>query len=150
MKADKFKTFLIKNGAQILEPTNEYELVRFKTANGVSIVYRNKRDVLSFTGEAHDAFQAMEKKNAWTSEPRGLKEKREALKIIIQRDGLNCFYCGCETSEANRTIEHLLSVLHGGNNNPANLALACHNCNVAAGSLSIVEKILYRETIRVK
>jgi 5-methylcytosine-specific restriction endonuclease McrA len=147
VNTDKFKTFLKSSGAEILEPTNPYEVVRFKTANGVSVVYKGKRGY-SFTGDAQDAWDAMQKKNIWTVEPRGIKEKRKTLTALIDRDGHDCFYCGKETDDTNRTIEHLLAVAHGGNNNMNNLALACQDCNVAVGDMSILEKMHYREALR--
>jgi len=144
MKVDKFKSFLKSSGAEILEPTNPYEVVRFRTKNGVSVVYTGKRGY-SFTGEAKEALDAMEKKNVWTIISSGLKEKREKLKLLIERDGLECFFCTKETTEDSRTIEHLLSVSSGGNNNMANLVLACKDCNIAVGDMPIIDKIRYKD-----
>ena len=150
MKVDKFKTYLIASGAEVLEPTNPYELVRFRTINGVSIVYQDKKGNVTFTNESQDAYDRMLHKTPWTIEPRGLVQKRYALMAIVKRDGIACFFCGKDTTDENRSIEHLLSVSRGGNNNPANLALACAPCNLAAGDMDIVAKIKYRETLRGK
>lgn len=145
-KTAKFKTFLRKSGAIILEPTNPYELVRFKTKNGVSVVYTGKRG-LSFTGESREAYDTMMSKNAWNIIPDGLKEKKKTLSELIERDGPNCFYCGEETDDESRSIEHLLSVDHGGNNHLSNLVVSCRQCNVAVGNMPIIEKVKYREAI---
>lgn len=147
MRVDKFKLFLVASGAELLEPTNCYEVVRFRTKNGVSVVYEGKRGY-SFTGESAEALKAMEKKNAWTIIPNGLKEKKKSLKSLIERDGIMCFFCGVDTIDENITIEHLLSTSNGGNNNMANLVIACKDCNSAVGEMPIVDKINYRDTVR--
>ena len=141
----KFKTYLEKSGAVLVRTTNQYELVRFKTLNGTSVVYRNKKGVFTFTGEAEEAYDKMLKKGVWVIIPNGLKIKAQTLKDIIERDGEDCFYCGCKTTDKDRTIEHILSVAHGGNNNINNLSLSCKKCNVIAGSKPIVEKIAFRD-----
>lgn len=148
MKADKFKQYLQQSGAEILEPTNPYEVVRFRTVNGVSIIYKNKRGSLTFTGEAEEAYERMERKSPWTIISKGLKQKRKTLAEIIRRDGTACFFCAKETTEENRTLEHLLAVIHGGSNNPANLVIACNSCNQSVGNMPIIDKIKYRETLR--
>ena len=149
MNVHKFKTFLKKSGAEILEPTNPYEVVRFKTKNGVSVVYKGKRGY-SYTGEASEALEAMSKKSIWAILPRGMKEKREKLRLLIERDGHECFFCGKETTDETRTIEHLLAITHGGNNSLANLVISCQHCNVAVGEMPIIDKIRYRDTVNSK
>jgi 5-methylcytosine-specific restriction endonuclease McrA len=144
MNIDKFKTFLKISGAELQKTTNEYELVRFRTINGVSVVYKGKRGY-SFTGEAQEAFDAMRKSTVWTIMPRGLKEKKQTQKALLKRDGTRCFYCNVITTVETRTIEHLLSVSNGGNNNLANLVISCKSCNQAVGDIPILEKIAYRD-----
>ena len=59
-RVEKFKSWLEKRGAIVVPPTNEWEVVRFKTINGTSVVYTNKHGDLTFTGEsaaAHKAWQ---------------------------------------------------------------------------------------------
>lgn len=147
MKAAKFKTFLKNSGAEILEPTNPYEVVRFRTKHGVSVMYEGKKGY-SFTGEAKEAYEAMKKKNVWSSTPQGHRKRKKVTALILERDGVDCFYCGKETDDQTRSLEHILSVADGGNNDPANLAIACKSCNLAVGNMPIIEKIKYRETIR--
>lgn len=148
MKVDKFKTFLANSGAQVLKPTNEYELVRFKTVNGVSIIYTSKRG-LTFTGEAEEAYRRFEKKNIWQIKRKDLQALERVKEAILDRDGPACFYCGKDTVDGeDRSVEHLLSIAHGGNNNIANLVFAHAACNQAVGSMPIIEKIRYRETLR--
>jgi len=144
-KIDKFITFLKASGAEVLETKNDYEVVRFRTVNGVSIIYRKKGGAWTFTGEAEKAWDKMQKKSVWRIEPKGQVRKKNALREVLKRDGSDCFFCLKPTTDENRTLEHLLAVAHGGNNNPANLVIACSPCNLAVGHLAIVEKIKHRE-----
>lgn len=67
---------------------------------------------------------------------------------VSERDGLECFYCGEPLDLADATVEHLLPLSLGGNNNDANLALAHQACNHDAGAMSIVEKVRLRDKKR--
>jgi 5-methylcytosine-specific restriction endonuclease McrA len=71
-------------------------------------------------------------------------DKRYKLALEIERrDGKNCWYCG-EPLNHDRTIEHLLSLCHGGSNEIENLVL-CHKlCNKEAGNYSVVDKVKLR------
>lgn len=144
MNVDKFTTYLREAGAEILAPTNEYEVIRFRTINGVSVVYQGKRGY-TFTGEAKEAFQRFEKKNIWNIQGRPDKKKNETLLALIERDdGTDCFFCGIPTyAGENQTIEHFLPVADGGNNNLKNLCIACKSCNLAVGNMPIVDKIKF-------
>ncbi len=148
MKIDKFKTYLQASGAVLLEPTNPHEVVRFRTINGVSVVYTGRRGY-TFTGEAAEAYDQMLTKGPWRIEPHGAKVKRRKLAELIQRDGKRCWYCDDETTDENRTIEHILSVIHGGSNNMANFVIACEPCNKAVGSMTVREKVDYRAKLKM-
>lgn len=144
MKPDKFVTFLRESGAEILDPTNPYEIVRFRTLNGVSVMYKGRRGY-SFTGEASEAFEKFEGKSIWRIRSNSQKLKDKTMADLLCRDGSSCFFCA---GTNDLTIEHLLPISDGGNNNMKNLCLACSKCNQAVGNMSIIEKILYRETLR--
>lgn len=148
-KIDKLITFLKASGAEVLEPTNPHEVVRFRTVNGVSIIYKKKNGCLTFTGEAEEAFEKMLNTSPWRIEPKGQVRKRNALREVMKRDGDDCFFCHKPTTDKTRTLEHLLAVAHGGNNNPANLVIACEGCNKTVGDLPIIEKIRFRERHQV-
>lgn len=143
----KFEEFLNQRGAQILQPTNEWEVLRFRSTAGVSIVYRNAQDGLTWTGDSADAWNAFAKGEAWRGTPKTKSPKNvdTKLRAIIERDGETCFYCGRLTSEHDRTIEHLVSRTHGGPNHLSNMFLAHRKCNANAGCLSAVEKIRLRD-----
>jgi len=144
IKKEKFITFLRTSGAEILEPTSEFEVVRFRTINGVSVVYQGKRGI-SFTGESKSAYDKMLAGNLWQIEPGRLKTKKRLLAEVMERDGLDCFYCGEQTDDDTRSLEHILSIAKGGNNEISNLTIACVSCNQAAGDMAIVDKIKLRE-----
>ena len=59
----------------------------------------------------------------------------KALKII-QKD--KCAYCG-EPMNGHGTIEHLVPVSSGGNNDWWNIVLCCKHCNSQKGSLSLTD-----------
>lgn len=146
MKPDRFITFLKESGAEILETTNPYEVVRFRTVNGVSVMYKGRRG-FSFTGDAAEAYKKFETKDIWRIRTNGQKIKDRIKEDLIERDGKLCFFCG---KDGFMTIEHLLPVADGGNNNMKNLCLACKSCNVSVGNMSIIEKIFYRESLSEK
>ena len=45
---------------------------------------------------------------------------------LIERDGPNCIYCGCDDASA---IDHMVPIAQGGCDHLDNLALACNACN---------------------
>ncbi|PYE13394.1 HNH endonuclease [Paraburkholderia silvatlantica] len=143
----KFEVFLTERGAQILQPTNEWEVLRFRSQTGVSIIYRNAQDGITFTGDSADAWNAFSKGQPWRGTPatKSPKNVDGKMRAIIKRDGENCFYCGHLTNEEDRTIEHLVSRTHGGPNHLSNMFLAHRKCNAKAGCLSAVEKIRLRD-----
>lgn len=64
-----FQKFLEANGYVIINPTNQYELARFRNDAGVTgIVYRNKKDMITSwegcSGEAWERFTDSPKPDA--------------------------------------------------------------------------------------
>ena len=153
-KIERFKIFLRSRGAEVLIPTNEYEVVRFRTGAGVSIIYTSKRGDLTYTGEANKAWDSFTKPNVpWTAQSRVASRptaaKRSVLsRTIRERDGDDCFYCGKEVGDDHESIEHLLSLNHGGNNHVSNLVLAHLDCNLLVGHLPIIDKVKHREQMQ--
>lgn len=140
--------FLELGGAEILPITNPFELARFKSVNGVCVVYQNKKGALSYSNDhAKVAAQHFLAGKPWSADKQHHRVQRMTVECkLIERDGNTCFYCGIEFSEQMPpTLEHILSIVHGGTNNIANLCLCCEPCNVAAGSLAIVEKMKLRK-----
>lgn len=147
MKNDipKFKTWLEKMGAVVQAPTNEWELVRFKTQNGVSVVYTNSRGRLTFTGESEEAYNRFKAKRNWKAVDRRRKQLRAQKARLAARDGKKCFFCWAVLGFDELTIEHILSVSHGGSDNVNNLCLACEPCNTEIGNLPVTKKMVYRD-----
>lgn len=148
----KFEAFLVERGAQILQPTNEWEVLRFKTSRGTSIVYCNARGGITPTGESLKAWEAFEKSGPWRASPAPKKRiigRDRTLPIfnaLLRRDGVACFYCGEPTTEGDRSLEHLVPRAHGGPDHLSNMVLAHRCCNSKAGHLSVMEKIRMRES----
>ena len=142
---EKFKKFLTESGAVVQPPTNQWEVVRFRTVNGTSVVYENKRGHLTFTGESKKAYQFFSEGRRWKAVDRQRKSLR-ALKIeLAMRDGKKCFFHGGEYSYDQLTIEHLLEFSKGGSDHPYNLCLACDECNKAVVGMTITQKMQYRD-----
>jgi hypothetical protein len=146
-RREKFEGFLTARGAQILQPTNEWEVLRFKTHKGVHVIYRNSKGNITFTGDSFDAWQAFIHGLSWTGAVATKREKKDIplVATLLARDGNNCFFCGLDMDPADRTIEHLVPVAHGGPNHLSNLVLAHRACNSNAGHLSVMDKIRLRE-----
>ncbi len=142
----KFSAFLTERGAEVLKPTNEWELVRFNCAAGVSIVYGNARGGTTFTGASLAAWNAYRSGGAWSAGVAKKRKKRSpVVQTLLDRDGDRCFYCWKAMSATDQSVEHIVPVAHGGPNHISNLALAHRHCNAAAGHLSAMEKIRRRE-----
>jgi hypothetical protein len=140
----KFREFLLARGSAIYEPTNEYELARFLTQQGVGIVYMNGKEVIThWTNGAVEAFDAYRIGGAWQAVKR-IKRGKKTMKnyaAIVKRDGLGCFYCMKELSPEEASIEHFIPIASGGGNHLSNKGLACYGCNKEAGHMSVKEKL---------
>lgn len=146
---EKFKTWLGKQGAEVLPPTNEWEVVRFRTTNGVSVIYTKANGRLTFTGESDKAMSRFEKGESWKIIDRKRQALRQQKARLASRDGKECFFCAVKHGNLDSyTVEHLLSFSHGGTDNINNLCLACEPCNTKVGNWPVVKKILYREQMR--
>jgi 5-methylcytosine-specific restriction endonuclease McrA len=146
-KLPRFKTWLVERGAEVLEPTNEYEMVRFKTGKGTSVIYRKKSEAssCSFIGEAETAWREYKSPGStWRAIPATKRQRgRSSVECVTirKRDGDNCFLCGHYVSEATESVEHLVALTHGGTQHISNKFLAHEHCNKEVGHKSAVEKI---------
>lgn len=151
-KKTKFIGFIEDRGAEVLESNNPYEIIRFKVHGSLNIIYKNKYGELTFSGEeAETAFDRWRNGKGWNP-PNKKRQQLTARKLkISKRDGLKCFWCDeYHKSTKTLTVEHILSVKHGGTNNINNLSLACQPCNLKLGSLSITQKIVLRDKLSKK
>lgn len=55
--------------------------------------------------------------------------------LVRRRAGERCEYCLLrqENSDLTHHVEHIVARQHGGSDDPENLALACHRCNLHKG-----------------
>ncbi|ACL58492.1 HNH endonuclease [Methylobacterium nodulans] len=152
----RFRAWLTANGAEVLAPTNPYEVVRFRGSQGVSIIYRSDTKPISrMTGQAAEALATFRRGEAMRFVPATGKTApakiEPIVRALLERDGPTCFYCDAPFSETlPPTREHLLSRTHSGPDHIANQALACQPCNLKAGHLSLVEKIRLRDRLRAE
>lgn len=148
-KLPAFKDFLAARGAQVLVPTNDYEVVRFKAGSAVGIVYRKATGQLTYDGVARAALNAFMSGGQWSAGIKTPRKNRSSVTVrrLLERDGDNCFLCGRPLGE-DMTEEHLVPVTAGGPNHIANKALAHKGCNMRMGHLSVMEKIALRDRIR--
>lgn len=146
-RQEKFKTWLSKMGAVVQDTTNIYELVRFKTVNGVSVVYTGKRGI-TFTGESQEAYTKFKDGKPWKTVNRKRQQLRAKKSKLATRDGKRCFAHGEKLKFDELTIEHLLNFSHGGTDNLNNLALVCQSCNTKLGRMAITKKIELMQELR--
>lgn len=139
MKA--FEKQLKAAGAEILGPTNPYELLRFKTSLGVGVVYKGRKGI-TWNDQALAAKEHLRKGKGSLAPVKinGRRRNKATVQAIIERDGTDCFFCG-EALGDDVTVEHLVSICHGGPNHISNTFLAHGECNRKAGHLSAPEKI---------
>jgi len=140
---EQFRNWLAANGAEVLEPTSEWELVRFKAGSETGVIYSNKSGELTFTGPAGEAWKAFKGAHSWRAAPATKRRPKSSprLQAIRARDGGHCFYCLKPVAVEDESEEHLVSVTHGGPNHISNIFLAHRICNAKAGNLSAPEKI---------
>lgn len=145
------RAFVAARGAEILEPTNEWELLRFSTEQGVGIVYRNAKGNVSYTGEAMPAFKAMAAGLPWRAGPRtGRGKPSVKVRSVRKRDGDLCFFCQGVVSDEEASVEHLVPAAHHGPNHISNLFLAHVRCNQRANHLSAPEKVAIHVEAKVR
>lgn len=140
----KFISWISARGANIIPSTNEWEVLRFQTEQGVAIIHKNRNRKLSFNAQAENAFLAYFSNQPWRAFPAGGRPNKFLSNLKTQlasRDGWTCCYCQTALDETTATLEHFLSLTHGGTNHVANLGLSCQPCNQAAGNLPVRQKL---------
>lgn len=56
------------------------------------------------------------------------------IKAQLEAQENMCFYCGIRLFEDDYTIDHYVPLVRGGTNDPENIVLACHACNMSKGT----------------
>jgi hypothetical protein len=146
MDQKKFTTWLSQQGAEVLAPTNPYEIARFRARGGVHVVYSGRRGI-SANGFAEECLTVFRQGGRlWmgvTKKPRNQLTYRKAA--LMERDGDKCFYCLMSLNVETATIEHLVSRDKSGPDHMDNLVLVHEPCNRLADNLPLIEKIKIRE-----
>lgn len=150
-RVDVFNAWLTARGAEVMLPTNQWEVTRWRANGQTHVLYVNRRGFLSMSDDVKKAVFAFLGQQSWSA---GVATKRKPTKdveirALLKRDGDECFLCGLALGD-DCTVEHLVSLAHGGPNHIANKALAHEICNNTMGHLSLMEKIRLRETTRAK
>jgi len=142
----QFAAALVAAGAEMLAPTNPYEVMRFRTRYGVGVVYQNAKGVRTWNVVAAHARDhlAAKKGSLAPVAVQGRRKDAGTVRALLERDGGNCFFCRQPLGD-DITVEHLVAVAHGGPNHISNLFLAHGDCNQRAGHLSAPEKIAMRD-----
>jgi 5-methylcytosine-specific restriction endonuclease McrA len=140
-------TYLEAIGVDMLEPTNCYELARFKANNETCIIYqKNNGTGRSFNNPLAEkiwqSFYDRKLINIQSEKRKTIKEK--FFEKLIERDGNLCFYSNKEMTKEQASIEHLIPLSKGGKNNMDNLVLCLKDENLKMGNLPLVEKIKYK------
>jgi hypothetical protein len=137
---DAFQKRLIEAGAEMLAPTNPYEVMRFRSSKGVGVIYTGKRGE-TWNAEARAARDALGGGGSLAPvRVQGRRKGRDTVDALLVRDGDGCFFCGAPL-DGDITVEHLVAVSHGGPNHISNLFLAHAECNRLAGHMSSPEKV---------
>lgn len=143
---ERFLAALAEAGAEVLAPTNPYEVMRFRTRHGTGVVYRNAQCRENWNEAAIAAREHLTQKKGSLAPVKVVGRRKAAGTVnrLRERDGDNCFFCRKPLADE-VTIEHLIALAHGGPNHISNLFLAHRECNQRAGHLSAPEKIALRD-----
>lgn len=61
---------------------------------------------------------------------------------VLRRDGFACRYCGGAAPDVRLTVDHVMPVALGGNDEPSNLVAACVDCNSGKASTKPDDEIV--------
>lgn len=151
----EFTAWLTKSGAVIMDPTSEWEIVRVSTCFGILVAYTNTKGKESWPSGLLSIYKSYSagKPLALSPNRKSNVKLRHTIGDLAARDGLCCWFCELKfnnVDDTRITIEHLVAKSHGGPNHHSNLALACEQCNIEVGNLSVSEKVAIRDAKRGK
>jgi len=149
-KLPSFKKWLQQNGAELLMPTNPYEVIRFRCRFGTGVIYQGKKGINVNDKFVTDAYRCFVDAKPWAGKGSRINSRNKEIKQLISRDGYECFYCGQDFIPKALTQEHVLSLVQGGVDRIENKVLSCKPCNNLAGHLPIIEKVRLRDKMRAE
>lgn len=71
------------------------------------------------------------------SDPTQRDVRHLAVELIMQRDGPKCYLCKKTLTPRKACLEHIIPLVHGGENTATNIALACYRCNFRKASFYV-------------
>lgn len=142
------QAFIAGRGGEILAPTNEWEVLRFRAQGRVHTVSRQASGHILYGGDSAHAVRCWLAHLPWrgSDSHRGQPGKRLRslnVRTLLARDGELCFLCGLPLGD-DITEEHLVPVTHGGPDHLANKVLAHAACNKKMGHLPVMDKLRMR------
>lgn len=161
-KVGDFAAWLASQGAEIGQPTNPYELIRYRAfwqgsaKAATHIVYTKDNGLLTYMGGSRAHYQAFldgeslpdTQEEADTSKRANRIKASQSIRTkLLKRDGDGCWFCGVPMGE-DCTIEHLIPRVAGGTNSIVNLALAHRLCNQRADDWPLARKLELRAELR--
>ena len=147
----RLRDYLLCAGSEMLEPSNPYEVIRFRAHGKTYLLYRKDSDVLTWNDDIRAVWQRFLRNEPWAATAKTERNRRHrdiTVKALLVRDGSDCFFCLDSMEPGEETIEHLVPRAHGGPNHVSNYVLAHQPCNADAGHTSAMEKIKIREANR--
>ncbi len=69
--------------------------------------------------------------------------KNKFSKLLIEKYGNTCSYCGCDLSKVKAHVDHIIPRSLGGTDEIENLALSCYICNFAKSIHSVKDFITW-------
>lgn len=145
-----FEDWVRRMGGEVLAPTNEWEVIRFKDENAkVHVVYKNKHGAVTYDPIVYRLMKVFKKNGQvpLADKTKRLGNYKKQKLALLHRDGDECFYCG-KPLEEDITAEHLIALDKGGPNKLENMVLAHKDCNEMADNLPIIQKVKLREKMR--
>ena len=139
-KRDKFVEWLERYyGCKILDPTNKYEIIRWKGSE-TGIIYNTGSVNSPYAAYAVECFL---NGASWNGGSKNLNRRsisdRNREIIESETNGL-CFICGKKMND-DVTVEHIVELSRGGSNDITNLTFAHQSCNYGLMNMDIKEKI---------
>ncbi len=150
---EAFADWLREQGADVLQPTNEYEFARFRAMGMINVIYVRQSGVFSAQPFGMKCLAAFRKK---ANMAMGFTEARKSLNAsmratLLARDGNLCFFCAEPMQPGEVSIEHLVAKNKGGPDHTDNLVLAHEECNQRVGAMPLIKKIrIYHENRKQK
>lgn len=138
-------------GGEVLKPTNEWEIVRFRANGQVHVAYKNKHGRVSndkYISEAVKHFMAGRRVPMSAVKTKRQTTYSKHKSALLHRDGRKCFYCGYHMTDEELTVEHIIALDKGGPNTLENMCLCHEECNAMADNLPIIKKIELRDQMQ--